>query len=88
METLPGPPCLGRGAEVQNAKGDPFFETSTGILCPPDDVEALAAAMRKMIEDEEYRESVRHSAIERSKYYSIDNTINRWEDYLNRIKKR
>ena len=88
METLPGPPCLGRGAEVQNAKRDPFFETSTGILCPPDDVEALAAAMRKMIEDEEYRESVRHSAIERSKYYSIDNTINRWEDYLNRIKKR
>ena len=85
METLPSPPCLGREAEVQNTKGDPFFETPTGILCPPDDVEALAAAMRKMIEDDEYRESVRGNAVERSKYYSIENTIARWEILLNSI---
>lgn len=85
METLPGPPCLGRGAEVQNAKRDPFFETSTGILCPPEDVEALAAAMTKMIEDDEYRESVRSHAVERSKYYSIENTIARWEDLLKKV---
>lgn len=85
METLPGPPCLGRGAEVQNAKGDPFFETSTGILCEPDNVEALAAAMKKMIDDEEYRESVRQPAIERSKYYSIENTIDRWEELLKKV---
>jgi glycosyltransferase involved in cell wall biosynthesis len=70
---------------VQNAKGDPFFGTNTGILCPPDDVEALAAAMAKMIEDEEYRESVRINAVERSKYYSIENTIARWEILLNNI---
>ena len=85
METLPSPPCLGRGAEVQNAKGDTFFETPTGILCPPEDVEALAAAMAKMIEDDEYRESVRNNAVERSKYYSIENTVARWEELLNSI---
>lgn len=85
METFPSPPCLGRGAEVQNAKGDPFFETSTGILCPPEDVEALADAMQKMMDDDEYRESVRCHAVERSKYYSIENTIARWEILLNSI---
>ena len=85
METLPGPPCLGRGAEVQNAKGDPFFETSTGILCPPEDVEALAAAMAKMIEDDEYRESVRAHAIERSGYYDIKNIARQWEELLNEV---
>ena len=85
METLPDPPCLGRGAEVQNAKGDPFFETSTGILCPPDDVEALAAAMAKMIEDEDYRESVREKAIERSKYYSIENVSKKWDALLHQV---
>lgn len=79
METLPGPPCLGRGAEVQNAKRDPFFENSTGILCPPDDVEALAAALKKMVEDDDYRESVRQSAIERADYYNIDNIASQWE---------
>ena len=58
-----------------------------GILCEPDDVEALAEAMKKMIEDDEYRESVRINAIERSKYYSIENTMNRWELLLNQIVK-
>ena len=57
----------------------------TGILCEPDDVEALAEAMKKMITDDEYRESVRAKAIERSKYYSIDNTMNRWEKFLQQI---
>jgi glycosyltransferase involved in cell wall biosynthesis len=85
METLPSPPCLGRGAEVQNAMGDPFFETSTGILCPPEDVEALAAAMAKMIEDDEYRESVRINAVERSKYYSVENVAKKWDALLHQV---
>ena len=57
----------------------------TGILCGPDDVEALAEAMKKMIEDDEYRESVRAKAIERSKYYSIENTMDRWEALLKQV---
>lgn len=57
----------------------------TGILCEPDDVEALAEAMAKMIKDDEYHESVRNNAIERSKYYSIMNTMDRWESLLKQI---
>ncbi len=59
-------------------------QCETGILCEPDDVEALAEAMKKMIMDDEYRESVRAKAIERSKYYSIENTMDRWETLLGR----
>ena len=59
----------------------------TGILCEPDDVEALAEAMKKMIEDDEYRESVRAKAIERSKYYSIENTMDRWEKLLTSVQR-
>ena len=61
-------------------------QCETGILCEPDDVEALAEAMKKMIMDDEYRESVRPKAIERSKYYSIDNTMDRWEELLASLK--
>ena len=69
--------------ETRNRK----FETcDTGILCEPDNVEALADAMAKMIMDEKYRESVRRNAIERSKYYSIDRTMDRWETLLNQLK--
>lgn len=56
-----------------------------GILCEPDNVEALAEAMQKMIMDDDYRESVRRNEIERSKFYSIENTIHRWEKYLKQI---
>lgn len=59
----------------------------TGILCEPDDVEALAEAMKKMITDDEYRESVRAKAIERSKYYSIENTMDRWEKLLTSVQR-
>lgn len=53
-----------------------------GILCEPDNVEALALALEKMIVDDKYRNHVQKNAINRSKYYTLDNTITRWEDYL------
>lgn len=68
--------------ETRNYK---FEVCENGILCEPDDVESLAAGIRKMIEDDEYRESVRAKAIERSKYYSIENTIDRWEKLLDEV---
>ena len=69
-------------------EGEGAFEAcKTGILCEPDDVEALAEAMKKMIEDDEYRESVRKNAIERSKYYSIENTMDRWEKLLTSVQR-
>lgn len=92
----------GRQSEILNPAQDQTFETrnlklepqnnkvelcETGILCEPDNVDALADAMAKMITDDEYRESVRKSAIERSKYYSIENTMDRWESLLKQVAK-
>lgn len=57
----------------------------TGILCEPDDVDALAEAMRKMMTDEGYRESVRMKAVERSKFYSVDHIAERWEKLIRGI---
>ena len=68
--------------ETRNLK---FEACETGILCEPDNVEALADAIKKMITDDEYRESVRKKAIERSKYYSIENTMDRWEKLLKQV---
>lgn len=56
-----------------------------GILCEPDNVEALAAGIQKMITDDDYRENVRANAIERSNYYSLENTIDRWEKLLDEV---
>ena len=62
-----------------------FEACDNGILCEPGDVEALSEAMAKMITDDEYRECTRQHAIERSKYYSIENTMDRWESLLNQV---
>lgn len=53
-----------------------------GILCEPDNVEALAKALEKMIVDENYRKLSQQKSVERSKFYSLDNCIKRWEEYL------
>lgn len=56
-----------------------------GILCEPDNVEALAMAMDKIISDDELRRKIQENGIERSKYYSLDNCVYRWEEYLQRM---
>jgi glycosyltransferase involved in cell wall biosynthesis len=53
-----------------------------GILCEPENVEALASALEKLMTDEEYRKQAQLKSVERSKYYSLDNCVNRWEEYL------
>lgn len=52
---------------------------SQGIICSNDNYLELSDAIKRMIEDEQYREKCRINAIERSKYYSLDKTIDRWE---------
>jgi glycosyltransferase involved in cell wall biosynthesis len=61
---------------------------SQGLCCEPDDVDALAEAMRKMMTDDDYRESVRMKAVERSEFYSLENTTRRWEELLEKVVKK
>lgn len=75
-------PLQGDSLKVNGYSDHGIEATENGILCEPEDVEALAEAIKKMIEDDEYREGIRANAIERSKYYSIENTMDRWEKYL------
>ena len=56
-----------------------------GILCEPDDVEALAQAMDKMISDEEYRRKVQQNAVKRSEFYNLERTGERWEKFLEKV---
>ena len=75
MSPTPAFPC--REGEIEVCEN--------GILCEPDDVEALAEGIKRMMEDEEYRKRVQRNSIERSKAYSVDQTIQRWEQLLNQL---
>ena len=63
-----------------------YKEAPCGILCEPENVEALAKALGKMMKDNDYRKQAQQNSVERSKYYSLDNCVNRWEKYLSQIK--
>lgn len=45
----------------------------------------LSSAIKKMIEDDDYRKNCQQNAMERSKYYTIDEIMNRWEDIFKKI---
>lgn len=65
---------------------DSRFELcENGMLCKPEDVEALASAIGSMIKDEDYRQRVQQHAIERSKFYALDNIIIMWEKLFKTI---
>lgn len=74
---------LPQGEEEHSAAVSEFCVCDNGILCEPDNAEQLAAAIARMISDDKYRMSVQQNAISRSRYYSIENTVGRWEQLLN-----
>ena len=79
---------LNPSSALPEGEGEPNRKikiTENGILCEPDNVGALASALEKMIEDKVYRKKVQLNAVERSKFYSMENTMNRWEEYLKNI---
>ena len=50
-----------------------------GLLAQPEDYVQLAAHLKEMIENEAKRETIQKNAIERSKFYSLDHVVDRWE---------
>lgn len=82
---------LNPSSALPEGEGEPNRKieiTENGILCEPENVDALASAMKKMIEDNEYRNKVQKNAIEQSRFYDTEHTMNRWEKYLESIIKK
>ena len=69
---------LGRTKEIITSQEE-------GLLFKTADVNDLAEKLKMMIDNEDYRCSVQKKAVERSKYYSVDNIINMWEEMLKSI---
>lgn len=81
-EILNPSPSLPEGEGKLN---DKIYITENGILCEPENVEALAKGMDKMISDDKLRMEIQKNGIERSEFYSIDNTIKRWDNLIQKV---
>ena len=78
--------CACIACDYKGRQRDIIKDFSEGLICIPDDIISLSKALKKMMFDNNYRESIRKNAVERSKCFSIDNTICRWEKLLNTLK--
>lgn len=56
-----------------------------GMTCLPGDVEALAKAIERMIEDEEYRKSCQHNAPQRAADYKLENIMDIWNKIFKEV---
>ncbi len=59
-----------------------------GILVPPEDVAALSAAIRELVEDEELRRRTAAAAIETAQQYTIEAIGPQWEALLGELASR
>ena len=59
---------------------------SQGILCEPDNIESLATALKKLLDNKSYRIECQKNAVERSKFYKLDNIMNFWDDIFYKLK--
>ncbi len=79
--------CACVACDYKGRQSEIITSEDEGLVCPPDDCRALAKSIDRVIYDEELRFKMQKGAIERSKYYSVKNTTQRWEEIFKALKK-
>lgn len=77
--------CACVACDYKGRQREIIQDDSQGLCCEPDNVEELADVIQKMMTDEHYRKTVQQKAIERSKFYDMEHTMDRWEVYLKKV---
>ncbi len=77
--------CACVACDYKGRQREIIQDDNQGLCCEPDNVNSLATALEKMMTDEAYRKQVQRNAIERSKFYDMEHTMNRWEIYLKKV---
>ena len=53
------------------------------FICQTEDIDGLAKAITKMVNDDVLRSRMQLNALARSRFFEIDNIIHRWEKLIN-----
>ena len=60
-------------------------DETQGLVCDNNSIDAIKNALIRFLSDKEYLKLCGTNAIKRSAYYSLDNTMDRWETILSNI---
>ena len=78
--------CAPIACDYKGRQREIITSNDEGVICPVENVDMLAKAISRMIEDENYRHMVQKNAIERAKNYSLEKTMDRWEEIIDKVK--
>jgi len=56
-----------------------------GLICPTDDVDALAKSIQRLTEDDQLRTTLQNKAILQSEKFSLDNIMFHWNEIIKQI---
>ena len=77
--------CAPIACDYKGRQREIIQEDNQGLCCEPENIEELSDAIQKMIIDDDLRKNIQQNAVERSKYYNLDNIISMWEVFFKKI---
>ena len=78
--------CAPIACDYKGRQKEIIVSDKDGLICPVDSVKSLADAIEIMIKDRQFREIVQRNAIERSKAFSLDKIMDKWNKIFNDLK--
>ena len=76
--------CACVACDYKGRQKEIMLSEENGLICAPENVEALAKSMLSLIQDDEKRKEIGSNAIIRSHDFSIDNIMCKWDYFLER----
>ena len=79
--------CVCVACDYKGRQREIITTDQEGLICEPDNAEALAETLKRLLEDKRLRDEIRQGALARSHYYSVENIIIRWEKLIEGVMK-
>ncbi len=77
--------CACIACDYKGRQAEIFGTDANGLICEVENTRILTEQIDYLISNKEIREQLQKNAIERSKYYGMDNVMSKWETLLTEV---
>lgn len=77
--------CAPIACDYKGRQKEILGSEENGITCDPDDVDSLARAICLVVKNDDLRHQMQKHALERSRYYSVEDSVKRWESLIAQV---
>ena len=77
--------CAPIACDYKGRQKEILGSEENGITCDPDDVDSLARAICLVVKNDDLRHQMQKHALERSRYYSVEDSVKRWENLITQV---